>query len=96
VVEHIGGESGTNPRLYALMVANKVVLFRRRHRAPAAFAYRSGVVLGEAIRAAAGRATSRAALAALLTPGRREALITSIVEGAPKPAAPPDPEESGR
>ena len=28
VVEHIGGESGTNPTLYALMVANKVRLFR--------------------------------------------------------------------
>lgn len=81
VVEHIGGESGTNPTLYALMVANKVLLFRRRHRAPASLAYYLAVVLGEAVRALAGRRTSRASLVALLNPARRRTLITSITGG---------------
>lgn len=81
VVEHIGGESGTNPMLYALMVANKVRLFRRRRSAPAWFGYYVAVVLGEAIRALTGRRTSRASLAALLSPYRRKTLIASITEG---------------
>jgi GT2 family glycosyltransferase len=81
VVEHIGGESDTNPTLYALMVANKVILFRRRRGAPAGFAYRLAVVLGEAIRAATGRRTARASLVALLSPARRRKLITSITGG---------------
>ena len=78
VVEHIGGESGTNPTLYALMVANKVRLFRRRRSAPAALAYYVAVVLGEAVRALAGRRISRASLVALLNPTRRRTLIASI------------------
>jgi GT2 family glycosyltransferase len=81
VVEHIGGESGTNPQLYALMVANKVVLFRRRNRAPASLAYHLAVTAGEAVRAVLGRGTSRAALAALLSPARHRLLITSIAGG---------------
>lgn len=81
VVEHIGGESATNPTLYALMVANKVRLFRRRRGAVAGLAYYLAVVLGEAIRALVGRRTSRASLAALLKPSRRRSLITSIVRG---------------
>ena len=81
VVEHIGGESGTNPTLYALMVANKVRLFRRRRGVPAGSAYYLAVVLGEAIRALAGRRTARASLAALLNPSRRSSLINSITGG---------------
>jgi N-acetylglucosaminyl-diphospho-decaprenol L-rhamnosyltransferase len=81
VVEHIGGESDTNPTLYALMVANKVRLFRRRRPAPAGAVYYLAVVLGEAIRAAAGRRTSRAAVAALLQPSRRRTLIATITGG---------------
>jgi len=81
VVEHIGGESGTNPRLYALMVANKVTLFRRRQSAPAWWGYYLAVALGEAIRTLTGRRTSRAALVALLSPARRRQLITSIAGG---------------
>ena len=81
VVEHIGGESATNPTLYALMVANKVRLFRRRRSAPAGFAYYLVVVLGEAIRALAGRRTARASLIALLKPSRRRSLISSIARG---------------
>ena len=78
VVEHIGGESDTNPTLYALMVTNKVRLFRRRRSAPAGLGYYLAVVLGETIRAVSGRRTSRAAVVALLKPSRRRTLITSI------------------
>ncbi len=71
VVEHIGGESGTNPGLAALLVVNKVRLFRRRRSAPAFWAYFLAVVSGEAVRALAGRRTSRASVAALVRPARR-------------------------
>ena len=81
VVEHIGGESGTNPTLYALMVANKVRLFRRRHGMAQAGAFYGAVVLGEALRAMAGRRTSRASLAALLSRSRRGRLKADIVGG---------------
>jgi GT2 family glycosyltransferase len=81
VVEHIGGESGTNPRLYALMVANKVSLFRRRHSTPGWCVYYLTVVLGETIRALTGRRTARAALVALLSPSRHRMLITAIAGG---------------
>jgi len=81
VVEHIGGESGTNPTLYALMVANKVRLFRRRHGVVVAGAFYGAVVLGEALRALAGRRVSRASLAALLSRSRRRSLKGTIVGG---------------
>lgn len=81
VMEHMGGDSATNPTLYALMVANKVRLFRRRRSAPAGLGYYLAVILGEAIRAASGRRTSRAAVAALLKPSRRRTLIASITGG---------------
>jgi GT2 family glycosyltransferase len=77
VVEHIGGESATDPGLAALAAVNKVRLFRRRHGQPAATAYYLTVVFGEALRALAGRRTHRAALAALLRPSRR---IHSLAE----------------
>ncbi|WP_432835864.1 glycosyltransferase family 2 protein [Dactylosporangium sp. CA-092794] len=70
VVEHIGGESGTNPKLAALLVVNKVRLFKRRHTLPAAGAYYAAVMLGEGMRALQGRRTSRASLAALMHPKR--------------------------
>lgn len=71
VVEHIGGDSGVNPRLAALLTVNKVRLFRRRRGRLASAAYYLAVTLGEGMRAAAGRRTSRASFAALLRPSRR-------------------------
>jgi len=71
VVEHIGGDSGVNPRLASLLVVNKVRLFRRRHGRVASAAYFLAVALGEALRALAGRRTSRASFAALVLPSRR-------------------------
>jgi N-acetylglucosaminyl-diphospho-decaprenol L-rhamnosyltransferase len=71
VFEHIGGESGTNPTLASLMTVNKVVLFRRRHNRLHSAAYFAAVAVGECIRAAVGRRTSRASIMALLQPSRR-------------------------
>jgi GT2 family glycosyltransferase len=70
VVEHVGGDSGTNPTLAALVVVNKVRLFRRRRGAVASVGYYLAVVFGEAVRALAGRATARASMVALLRPSR--------------------------
>jgi GT2 family glycosyltransferase len=71
IVEHIGGESGTNPMLAALLTVNRVRLFRNRHGAFRGAGYFAAVVLGELVRAIAGRRTSRAALVALLRPSKR-------------------------
>jgi N-acetylglucosaminyl-diphospho-decaprenol L-rhamnosyltransferase len=77
VVEHIGGESDTDPALAALLVVNKVRLFRRRRGQPAATAYFLTVLFGQAVRALAGGRTARAAVAALLRPSRR---VRSLAE----------------
>jgi N-acetylglucosaminyl-diphospho-decaprenol L-rhamnosyltransferase len=77
VVEHIGGDSGTNPALAALVVVNKVKLFRRRHGRIASGIYYGAFLLGQGARALAGRATSRAAVAALLRPSRRPTELAS-------------------
>jgi N-acetylglucosaminyl-diphospho-decaprenol L-rhamnosyltransferase len=81
VVEHIGGDSGTNPLLAALLVANKVELYRRRNSMPASWAYFAAVTLGEAMRAAAGRATAKASVAALVSSSRRQQIRQTIVGG---------------
>jgi len=71
VVEHDGGESGTNPMLWALLTVNRVRIVRRYNGFLPYLGYYAAVVVGEAMRAAAGRATARAALTALLRPSRR-------------------------
>jgi GT2 family glycosyltransferase len=71
VIEHIGGDSGVNPVLAALLVVNKVRLYRRRHGLVAGAAYYLAVLAGEAVRALTGRRTSRASVTALLRPSRR-------------------------
>jgi GT2 family glycosyltransferase len=68
VVEHIGGESGVNPKLAALVVLNKVKLFRRRRGLVAGSAYYGAVLLGESVRAVRGKEISRASVAALMHP----------------------------
>jgi N-acetylglucosaminyl-diphospho-decaprenol L-rhamnosyltransferase len=77
VIEHIGGASRTNPALAALLVVNKVRLFRRRRSALASSAYYLALVLGEGARALAGRRTSRATVVALLRPSRRQRELAS-------------------
>ncbi|MEO5873741.1 MAG: glycosyltransferase family 2 protein, partial [Streptosporangiaceae bacterium] len=71
IVEHIGAASGFSPALAALIAVNKVRLFRRRRSLPASIAYYLAVTAGEAVRAAAGRPESRAAVTALVRPSRR-------------------------
>lgn len=71
VVEHIGGDSDTNPALAALLTVNKVRLFRRRRGPISSLAYYFAIVLGESVRAIAGRHTSRASVVALTRPPRR-------------------------
>ncbi|MGW4793195.1 glycosyltransferase family 2 protein [Nonomuraea sp. NPDC004297] len=71
VIEHIGGDSGVNPMLASMLVVNKVRLYRRRHGPVAGMAYYLAVLAGEAVRALAGRRTSRASVAALVRPSLR-------------------------
>ncbi|KAA2261181.1 glycosyltransferase family 2 protein [Solihabitans fulvus] len=71
VVEHIGGESSTNTMLWALLTVNRVRLYRRRNGALPTAAYYLAVVIGEGLRALAGRHTARAAVTALVLPSRR-------------------------
>ena len=67
---HLQGESTVSPGLWALLVANKVRLHRRRHGRARAAAFWLASLAREASRAALGSATSRAALATLLSPTR--------------------------
>lgn len=78
VVEHIGGASDTDPALAALVVVNKVRLFSRRRGQPAAAAYYLLTLLGQAVRALAGRRTARAAVVALLRPSRRPRTLAEL------------------
>jgi GT2 family glycosyltransferase/peptidoglycan/xylan/chitin deacetylase (PgdA/CDA1 family) len=71
IVEHIGGDSATNPMLAALIATNRVRLFRRRRGATAGMLFYAVVLAGEGIRALLGRRTSRAAVLALVRPSRR-------------------------
>lgn len=68
---HVGGEAGTRPDLWALLVRNRVALYRRRHGAVASAAFHAAMFAGESVRAGRGRETSRAAAAGLLRPGSR-------------------------
>ncbi len=63
---HIGGDSGENPMLWTALTVNRIRLFERRHSPLHAAAFRSAVTLNEALRALAGRSTSRAALRTLV------------------------------
>jgi N-acetylglucosaminyl-diphospho-decaprenol L-rhamnosyltransferase len=88
VVEHIGGESATNPMLCALLVVNKVILFRRRHSRPASWAYFAAIVVNESIRALAGRRVSRTSTVALLRRSRRRQIIQALTKAPfPRPSA---------
>ena len=57
--------------LWALLTVNRVRIVRRHYGFPTWLGYSAAVVLGEAIRAAAGRRTAKAALTALLRPSKR-------------------------
>jgi GT2 family glycosyltransferase len=77
VVDHRGGEDGTNPVLAALEVVNKVKFYRSRRGKVASTAYWLAMLVGVSLRAMAGRRTAQASMAALLRPSHR---ITSLAE----------------
>ncbi|MEZ0447900.1 glycosyltransferase family 2 protein [Cellulomonas sp. ICMP 17802] len=65
---HLEGDSAASPRLWPLVVANRLVLFRRRHGPVATSAFWVLLVIREGSRALLGRDTSRAALRGLFRP----------------------------
>ncbi|HEY0636035.1 MAG TPA: glycosyltransferase family 2 protein [Pseudonocardiaceae bacterium] len=72
VMAHVSGDAFvTNPMLGALLVVNKVRLFRRRAGRVHGALYHAAVTVGALVRAAAGNRIARAALVALLVPSRR-------------------------
>ena len=70
---HLGGASGTDERLWTLLTANRIRLHRRRHGSLRGAVFGAAVLLNEAVRAARGSRTSRAALRGLLGDHRRTA-----------------------
>jgi len=67
---HLQGGSSTTPPLWALLVLNRVRLFRRRHSRLKTVPFWTAVFVREASRAVLGKQTSRAAVRALLSPRR--------------------------
>lgn len=68
VCRHRGGESGTSPQLWALLMANKVRLFRRSHGRAGSVAFQALLLGGQALRALGGSRTARAAARRLARP----------------------------
>jgi len=83
VCMHREGESGTVADLWALLTANRVRLYAKRHGRLATLAFGSAVALNEVLRLSG--TTHRAALVALGLPGRRRALIDRLRAGASTP-----------
>ncbi|WP_228560206.1 glycosyltransferase family 2 protein [Catenulispora pinisilvae] len=73
VAVHLEGEAAVSPRLWTLLTVNRVRLYRRTHGAVAVAAFWSALVLREGSRALLGRASSRAAVRALVSPARMRA-----------------------
>ncbi|NPD03665.1 glycosyltransferase family 2 protein [Nocardioides sp. zg-1308] len=65
---HLEGDSGTSPRLWALLTANRLRFFARRSSRPAAALYWLALVLRESTRAVRGDAIARAAVGVLVRP----------------------------
>jgi GT2 family glycosyltransferase len=84
---HIGGDSAVRPELWAHLCANRVRLYGKRHRRPAADAFWAAILLGELIRLRSRPATRRAAIAKLVRERR------NLVAGRPAshPFAPTTP-----
>jgi GT2 family glycosyltransferase len=67
---HLEGGSAQSPGLWTLVMLNRVRLFRRRNGKIRTVAYWGALVAREASRAMLGKATSRAAVKALVSPRR--------------------------
>ena len=66
---HAGGGSGTNPRLFALMTANRIRYYGRHHDTLSTSLFRLGIAVGEAARSWRG-SMHRAAFRGALRPSR--------------------------
>ena len=80
---HLGGESGSSPSLRALLVANRVALYRRTHSVVATAAFRLVALIREASRVALRRPASRHALIALLVPGHARETVAEATRQSP-------------
>jgi N-acetylglucosaminyl-diphospho-decaprenol L-rhamnosyltransferase len=67
---HIGGEYSENPRLSALLSANRIRYHRRYHGPVSTAAFRLSIIVGEGMRALRGPPGHRAAVRAALAPWR--------------------------
>jgi len=67
-VTHLGGDSRSDPRLWALLAVNKLALYRKRHGVVRGALFRAITILRELRFAAAGNRPSRRAARALLSP----------------------------
>jgi GT2 family glycosyltransferase len=66
-VMHAGGESGSNPRLFALLTANRIRYYGRHHGLLPTSLFRLGIAVGEAARSWRG-SVHRAGLRSALMP----------------------------
>jgi N-acetylglucosaminyl-diphospho-decaprenol L-rhamnosyltransferase len=73
VATHIGGQSGRNDWTHAMLIVNRVRLYRRRNGTAASWFYLWLTIMSELSWVARGHLRSRAATAALLRPSRRPA-----------------------
>ncbi len=71
--QHLEGGSAGSPRQWALLVANRVRLYGKRHGAVKSATFWAATVARETTRAALGKATSRVALRSLLSAPRLQA-----------------------
>jgi N-acetylglucosaminyl-diphospho-decaprenol L-rhamnosyltransferase len=75
VAIHIGAQSGQSKQTHAMQVVNRVRLYRRRHNIIAAWAYFALTILSESTWILRGQPQSRYAIAALLRPKLRPAVL---------------------
>lgn len=68
VCAHRGGESGTSPQLWSLLMRNKVRLFQRTHGRLESAAFQALLLCGQIARALLGNARARAAVRSLAGP----------------------------
>jgi len=73
---HFGGEYSENPRLSALLSANRISYHRRHHGPLSTAVFRLSIIVGEGVRAIRGAPGHRAAMLAALKPRRL------LIEGA--------------
>ena len=75
VVMHIGGQSGRNNATHVMQVVNRIRLFRRRNGTVASWCFYWLALANEVSRILRGHRESRSAVAALLSPARRPAVL---------------------